>query len=185
MAARSRKDYSGHETEEHAESMVHEGAETMRRAGQETAEQFGRSVLEQGHRSTSAALKAFDAFNGPLVRALDQNRQIFERMVHAMQEESLKFVNRRLEHTSRAIEGARECQGVSGLLAVHQEFLMDMAFDYANQTRRFAEIMHEMTDEAGRRVPGNGNGIEHEDDRDNRGYRRSTRSSHASAANAA
>jgi hypothetical protein len=78
---------------------------------------------------------------------MDQNRMIFQKMLHAMQEESFRFVNRRLEHMGRAIEHSRECQGVTGLMAVQQEYLMDLAWDYAEQTRRFADLVRELAED--------------------------------------
>lgn len=113
----------------------------------ETVEQNGRRAIETSERAGMSTLAAFDAFNGPIAKVMDQNRMMFEKMMHAMQEESLKFVNRRLEHTSRALESSRECQGVSGLVAVQQEFLMEMARDYADQTRRFADLVRELTED--------------------------------------
>lgn len=126
MAARNRKN---------AESMADDMTEMSEAVGREA------------HHRVEGVLIAFDTFNRPFVKVMDQNRAIFEKMLHAMQEESLRFVNRRLEHTSRAIEGSRDCQGVAGLMAVQQEFLMEMARDYAEQTRRFADLLRELTED--------------------------------------
>lgn len=134
MAARSRRT---------SESMTEDVANLS-----EHAEQSGRKFAQEAsERTSSTAMAAFDAFNGPIAKVMDQNRMMFQKMLHAMQEESLRFVNRRLEHTSRAIEGSRECQGVSGLMAVQQEFLMDLARDYADQTRRFADLVRELAED--------------------------------------
>lgn len=94
-----------------------------------------------------AALDAFDIFGGPMARMMDQNRTMLQKMLHAMQEESLRFVNRRLEHTSHAIESSRDCHGVSGLMAVQQEWMLELAHDYADQTKRFAELMRELAED--------------------------------------
>lgn len=99
------------------------------------------------HRAGLMAFDAFDILGGPMARVMDQNRMIFQRMIHAMQEESLRFVNRRLEHTSHAIESSRECHGVSGLMAVQHEWILDFARDYAEQTKRFAELMRELAED--------------------------------------
>ncbi|HWE06027.1 MAG TPA: hypothetical protein VG274_04915 [Rhizomicrobium sp.] len=92
-------------------------------------------------------LDAFDAFGGPMARVMEHNRTMLQKMMHAVQEESLKFVNRRLEHTGHAIESSRDCQGVSGLLAIQQEWMLDFARDYAEHTRRFAELMGELVED--------------------------------------
>lgn len=113
----------------------------------ENAKEGRRTIEGASERATSTALAAFDAFNGPFTKMMDQNRVIFQKMMHAMHEESLRFVNRRLEHAGRAIESSRDCQGVTGLIAVQQEFLMDMARDYAEQTRRFADLVRELAED--------------------------------------
>jgi hypothetical protein len=114
----------------------------------ESIARSSRKVMEEmSERSTTAAMEAIDVFNGPMAKMVDQNRAIFQKMLRAMQEESLRFVNRRLEHTSRVIENSRDCQGVSGVMAVQQEWLIDIARDYAEQTKRFAELMRELAED--------------------------------------
>ncbi|HEY2446293.1 MAG TPA: hypothetical protein VGI20_11200, partial [Rhizomicrobium sp.] len=70
------------------------------------------SVSIHAGRVQQSMLDAFDVFGGPVARVLDHNHQILQKMMHAVQEESVNFVNRRLEHTSHAIESSRDCQGV-------------------------------------------------------------------------
>jgi len=118
--------------------------EHLSERGEQAGHRMAESITE---RMPMAALAAFDAFNGPFARVMDQNRLMFQKMLHAMQEESLRFVNRRLEHTGRAIESCRDCQGVVGLVAAQHEFLVEMARDYAEQTRRFAELVREVTED--------------------------------------
>lgn len=89
----------------------------------------------------------FTEFNSSFVKALEHNRAIYEKMVHAMQEESLKFINLRLEHNARAIESARDCQGISGLLTVQNEWLTDLARDYTEQSRHFGELVRELAED--------------------------------------
>lgn len=134
MAVRNRR--SAGSSSDDVENMSEHAEKAARRAVEETA-----------HQTSTAALAAFDAFNAPFAKVMDQNRLIFQKMLHAMQEESLRFVNRRLEHTSHAIESSRDCQGLSGLMAVQQEFLMDLARDYADQTRRFADLVRELAED--------------------------------------
>jgi hypothetical protein len=114
----------------------------------EHAEKTGfRMAGDRAERASSAAAAALEVLHGPFAKAMDQNRVIFQRMLHAMQEESLRFINRRWEHTGHAFENSRDCQGVMGLMAVQQDFLMELARDYADQTRRFAELVRELTEE--------------------------------------
>ena len=98
-------------------------------------------VVSVSRNAAGAAFDALDMFGQPVVKVLDQNRTMFRKMMHAMQDESLRFVNRRLEHAGHAIESTRDCRDVSGLLAVQHEWLMDMARDYAEHTSRFTDMM--------------------------------------------
>src|SRR5215469_9881917 len=111
------------------------------------SEDLGSAGRKTMREMSDHALGAFDSFNGPFAKVMDQNRVVFQKMLNAMQEESLRFVNRRLEHTSRALENCRDCHGVAGLMGVQQEFLLDMARDYAEQTRRFADLVRELAED--------------------------------------
>lgn len=94
---------------------------------------------------TSASEKTGDAFasvNVSLMKALDQNRMIAQNMMRAMQEESLRFMNTRLEHTSRAFERSRDCQGISALITLQHDWLLDVARDYAELNKRFSDVLH-------------------------------------------
>jgi hypothetical protein len=122
-------------------------SDDMESLSEHVARSGHRMAEEVSERASGASLAAFDAVNGPLAKVLDQNRMIFQKMMHAMHEESLRFVNRRLEHTGHAIQSSRDCQGMMGLVAVQQEFLMDLARDYADQTRRFAELVRELAED--------------------------------------
>jgi len=63
-----------------------------------------------------------------MARVMEHNRTMLQKMMHAVQEESLKFVNRRLEHTSDAHrEQPPIAKRVSDLLAIQQEWILDFA----------------------------------------------------------
>ena len=121
--------------------------ETVSENGENVVRSGRKAMEEMSERGASTALEALDMFNGPIAKMVDQNRVMFQKLLHAVQEESLRFVNRRLEHTSRVIENSRDCQGVTGVMAVQQEWLMDIARDYADQTKRFAELMRELAED--------------------------------------
>jgi hypothetical protein len=106
------------------------------------------SMEEAASNMTDQARDAFTTVNNSLMKAIDQNRSIAQNMMKAMQEESLRFMNARMEHTSRAIERSRECQGFSSFLMLQQDWLMDFARDYAELNKRFGEVFHEMTEQS-------------------------------------
>jgi hypothetical protein len=148
MAVRNRRSADSNSDDvEHISENMERAGKSAAEEGYRTAEEARKAVEHTTDRTLSAALTAFDAFNKPMVKVMNQNRVIFQKMMHAMQEESVKFVSRRLEHMGRAIEHTRDCHGVSGLMAVQQEYLLDLAWDYAEQTRRFADLVRELAED--------------------------------------
>jgi hypothetical protein len=125
--------HSTHSYDENGGDNARHGAERMVSAGRE---QIGRMQ--------NSARSAFDMFSGPMARILDQNFSLFQKTVQTMQEESLRFFNRRLEHTSHVIENSRDFQGVSGLMQLQQEWMLDLARDCSEQATRFAQLMRDM-----------------------------------------
>jgi hypothetical protein len=91
-----------------------------------------------------ADMLSANLFDSPLGKVVEHNRLVLEKLTHAMQEESLRFVNHRLECTGRALEGLRNCEGVTGMMAVHNEYLVGVAQDYLEGSRRFGEILREL-----------------------------------------
>ena len=79
---------------------------------------------------TSAITDTFSTLNGSFVRMLDWNRSMVEKTWRATHEESLRFINRRLEHNARTLQTLRDSQGVPGLFAADQSWLVDAARDY-------------------------------------------------------
>lgn len=132
---------------QHAESA--EGAEGTKGEDEKmehAAHEMGSTAGHEARRMQHNLLIPFDVFGEPMARLMDQNWSMFQKMMHAMREESLEFVNRRLEQTSHAIESSRDCDGISDLLAVQQDWMINLARDYAEQTKRFAELMRNMTE---------------------------------------
>ena len=118
-----------------------------------------------GHHSTMAdeqagntrkharsALDAFGMFSGPMARIMDHNWSLFHKTMLAMQDESLRFFNRRLEHTSHIIENSRDFHGISGLMQLHQEWIVDCARDYSEQATRFAQLVRELAADSAERL---------------------------------
>jgi polysaccharide deacetylase 2 family uncharacterized protein YibQ len=106
----------------------------------DTIEETAASMSDQ-------ARDAFTSVNNSMIKAMDQNRVIMQNLMKAMQEESLRFMNTRLEHTSRALEKGRECQGFSQLISLQHDWLMDAARDYAELNKRFGEVLQEVTEQ--------------------------------------
>jgi len=82
--------------------------------------------------------------NGSFVKMMEWNRDKFEEIFRKAHEEQLRFVNKRLERTSRALESLRDCQGLSGLIATEQQWIVDTARDYFENAERFGSIFRDM-----------------------------------------
>jgi hypothetical protein len=97
------------------------------------------------HSESETDSPAANILDGSLAKVVEHNKLLMEKMVHAMHEESLRFVNHRLECTGKALEGLRDCEGVAGMVAVQNEYLFAIARDYLEGSRRFGEIMRDLT----------------------------------------
>jgi polysaccharide deacetylase 2 family uncharacterized protein YibQ len=109
-------------------------------------EDMAKKTADTTLRGADQAIEAVSGVNNSLMKAFDQNRSIIQQLMRAMQEESLRFVNLRFEHTTRAIERSRDLQGLSGLITLQQDWLMDAARDFADFNKRFGEVLHEVAE---------------------------------------
>lgn len=125
-AKRRRSNEAVTDVEGETEAVTHDAMERTRR---------------QAHRAQLGAFDAFDLFNEPMAHLLDRNWAMFQKTLYAMQAESLRFMNRRLEHTTNVIEHSRDCEGISDFLAMQQDWMVEFARDYAEQTSRFAGLI--------------------------------------------
>jgi hypothetical protein len=105
------------------------------------------AMEEAASKITDHARDTIMTVNNSLMKAFEQNRVITQNLFKAMQEESLRFMNTRLEHTIRAFEKSRECQGIPQLVTLQHDWLMDIARDYAELNKRFGEVLQEMTEQ--------------------------------------
>ena len=112
--------------------------------GRQDAERMVTVGRERIDHMQKSARSAFDVFSGPMARVMDHNFSLFQKTMQAMQEESLNFFNRRLEHTTHIIENSRDFQGVSGLMQLQQEWVLELARDYSEQATRFAQLMRDI-----------------------------------------
>jgi hypothetical protein len=139
----NRADNDQSEFENELENEIENGEENAEEMG-EAMREMGNATQRQFRHAQNTAVESLDLFGGPMVRLMDQNWQIFQKLMHAVREESLDFVNRRLEQTSHAIENSRDADGLSGLLAVQQEWMAGFARDYVEQTKRFGELVRDL-----------------------------------------
>jgi len=86
----------------------------------------------------------FAIFSGSLANAMTHNRTLFEHGVRAWHEETLRFINRRLEENAKAIENCRECDNLADLLALQQKWAARAALDLYDESVRIGETMQKL-----------------------------------------
>lgn len=72
-----------------------------------------------------------------LTQTAESGRALVQEMTHFAKDESLRFVNLRLERNGAALDRLQNCQGIPGLIGVQQEWLRDLFQDYASQSMRW------------------------------------------------
>jgi hypothetical protein len=86
----------------------------------------------------------FAIFNGSLANAMNHNRSVIEQSMRAWHEETLRFINRRLEENATAIEGCQKCDNLADLLALQQKRMAQAALDFFDESVRMGETMHKL-----------------------------------------
>ncbi len=82
--------------------------------------------------------KAVSQLGESMAQAAENQRALFQDMTHFAKDESLRFMNLRLERNGEALDKLQNCQGLPGLLGVQQEWLRDFVQDYMSQNMRLA-----------------------------------------------
>lgn len=93
---------------------------------------------------TSAFSDTFSTPNGSFAKMIERNRSLMEKTLRATQEESLRFINRRLERNAKVLESLRDSQGLGGLIAAEQDWLVCAARDYVEGTEKLGGILLEL-----------------------------------------
>ena len=82
--------------------------------------------------------KAVSQLSESVAQTAESQRALFQDMTHFAKEESLRFMNLRLERNGTALDKLQNCRGLPGLLGVQQEWLRDLVQDYMSQNMRLA-----------------------------------------------
>jgi hypothetical protein len=99
---------------------------------------------------TSAFSDTLSTINGSFVRMIELNRSLMEKTLRTTQEESLRFINRRLERNAKTLENLRDSQGLSGLIAAEQDWIVGAARDYVEGTEKFSGLLLELATKGAR-----------------------------------
>ena len=80
-----------------------------------------------------------------LAQTAESGRALVEGMSVFAKDESLRFVNLRLEHNGAALDRLQTCAGLPGLIGVQQEWLRDLLQDYSGQSMRWMGALRGLT----------------------------------------
>jgi len=92
--------------------------------------------------------QAISRFNSALAQASESQRALIQEIGQFARDESLRFVSLRLERTGMLIDKLSTGQGIGGLFAAQQEWLRDLAADYAAHNMRMMGALRGMADTA-------------------------------------
>jgi ElaB/YqjD/DUF883 family membrane-anchored ribosome-binding protein len=77
-----------------------------------------------------------ETLRGSLAQTAESHRVLVQEMTGFAKDESLRFVNLRLERNGAALDKLQHCHGIPGLIGVQQEWLRDFLQDYTSQSMR-------------------------------------------------
>ena len=80
-----------------------------------------------------------------LAQTAESGRALVEGMSVFAKDESLRFVNLRLERNGTALDKLQHCHGIPGLIGVQQEWLRDLLQDYTGQSMRWMGALRGLT----------------------------------------
>jgi len=80
-----------------------------------------------------------------LAQTAENQRLLAKQMTDFAKDESLRFVNLRLERNGAAMDKLQHCAGLPGLIGVQQEWMRDFLQDYTSQSMRLMGAMRGLT----------------------------------------
>ena len=80
-----------------------------------------------------------------LAQTAESATALVKEMTLFAKDESLRFVNLRLERNGAALDRLQNCQGIPGLIGVQQEWLRDLLQDYTGQSMRWIGALRGLT----------------------------------------
>jgi hypothetical protein len=102
------------------------------------------SQFQSGQTETGPA-KAVSQLNASLAQTAESQRALIQEITTFAKDESLRFVNLRLERNGQVLDKLQNCHGIPGLIGVQQEWLRDLVQDYMGQNLRLAGAVRGLT----------------------------------------
>ncbi|HET7084235.1 MAG TPA: hypothetical protein VFI23_05650 [Rhizomicrobium sp.] len=89
--------------------------------------------------------QAVSQLGDSLAQTAECHRLLAQEMSAFAKDESLRFMDLRLERNGQALDRLQSCHGLPGLIGVQQEWLRDLLQDYASQSMRLIGAMRGLT----------------------------------------
>jgi hypothetical protein len=114
--------------------------------------------------ATSAAVFS-NPLNGAMAEVFERNAAAFGKNIRTLHQESARFINKRAEENSNAMERFANCKSMPDVFFAQQQWFSDVTRAYNDEWMRFGELMGEMVQDSaaaengasgmtnGRRIP--------------------------------
>ena len=89
--------------------------------------------------------QAISQLGETMAQTAESHRILAQEMTAFAKDESLRFMNLRLERNGQALDRLQDCHGIPGLIGVQQEWLRDLLQDYASHSMRLMGAMRGLT----------------------------------------
>ena len=89
--------------------------------------------------------QAISQLGETMAQTAESHRILAQEMTIFAKDESLRFLNLRLERNGQALDRLQNCHGIPGLIGVQQEWLRDLVQDYTSQSMRLMGAMRGLT----------------------------------------
>jgi len=89
--------------------------------------------------------QALSQLGETMAQTAESHRILAQEMTIFAKDESLRFLNLRLERNGQALDRLQNCHGIPGLIGVQQEWLRDLLQDYTSQSMRLMGAMRGLT----------------------------------------
>jgi len=89
--------------------------------------------------------QALSQLGETMAQTAESHRILAQEMTIFAKDESLRFLNLRLERNGQALDRLQNCHGIPGLIGVQQEWLRDLVQDYTSQSMRLMGAMRGLT----------------------------------------
>jgi hypothetical protein len=92
----------------------------------------------------SSVLEGLAAINGSFAEGIDRTGGTWLKSLRTLQEETLRFVNHRLERDTEVIKQYQQCKNIVEMIATHQKWFAGLSQDYLQEGLQIGKVMREI-----------------------------------------